>query len=178
MSVQTEKAASYDRVAIAFHWVIAFLVAGLAAVGLRLESIPRPDQLTWINMHVCTGLVFFLLVVARLAWRIGHKPPPLPDSVDAFTRKTSTGIHHVMYLLMLIIPVVGFVALAWHGRGFDFGLFKINPGIASNKVIYPVAEDVHGMLVYLLLALAGLHAAAAFWHQFVRKDGILSRMLP
>ena len=46
MSAQTEKPASYDRVAIAFHWVIALLVVGLAAVGLRLESIPRPDQLT------------------------------------------------------------------------------------------------------------------------------------
>ena len=178
MSSSTLPAASYDRDAIAFHWTIAVMICFLAAVGLRLDSMPNADKAYWVNMHVCFGLVFFLLVIGRLVWRIGHKPPPLPSSIDAFTRKTSTGVHHLMYALILVIPMVGFVALAWHGRGFDFGLFKISPGIASNKVIYPVAEDVHGMLVYLLLALAALHAAAAVWHQFIRKDGLISRMLP
>jgi cytochrome b561 len=79
---------------------------------------------------------------------------------------------------MLVIPIIGIVTFIWHGRVFDFGLFKIDPGIKSNKAIFHPTEDWHGYLAYVLFALIGLHILGALWHQFIRRDGVLRRILP
>jgi cytochrome b561 len=70
------------------------------------------------------------------------------------------------------------VTFVYHGRVFDFGLFRIDPGIQSNRSIFHPTEAIHGYLAYGLFGLAGLHAAAALWHQFYSRDGIMSRMWP
>jgi cytochrome b561 len=169
---------TYDRGAIAFHWIIALMIGGLALLGFNLESFPKETQLYWINIHVTVGLVYFLMVAGRLGWRLTHRPPDLPEGVGPLTRKASVATHHLLYLLMLAVPVVGFVALVWHGRGFDYGLFKINFGVPSNRNVFHAAEEVHENLVILLLAVSALHALAAFWHQYIRRDGVLGRMVP
>ena len=87
-------------------------------------------------------------------------------------------MHHLLYALMLVIPLIGIVAYVWHGRVFDYGLFQLNFGVAMNRGVFHPAEFVHQWLAYALFGLAGLHAAAALYHHFVRRDGILMRMLP
>ena len=79
---------------------------------------------------------------------------------------------------MLALPVVGIVAYVWHGRVFDFGLFKLAFGVASQKGIYGPAEEIHELLAYALMGLVGLHVAAALWHHFIARDGIFARILP
>jgi cytochrome b561 len=69
------------------------------------------------------------------------------------------------------------VARIWHGRSFDYGLFQLNLGVASNPAVFHPAEKIHQLLAYALFALAGLHAAGAVYHHFVRRDGILPRMM-
>jgi cytochrome b561 len=59
---------------------------------------------------------------------------------------------------------------------FDFGLFQLDFGIKKNRAIFHPTEDIHGYLAYALFGLAGLHALAALWHQFVLHDGVLRRM--
>jgi cytochrome b561 len=132
----------------------------------------------WINIHVCVGLVYFALVIARIAWRVTHKAPDLPRNVGEFSRRASITAHHLLYVLMLLIPVIGVVARIWHRRSFDYGLFAVNFGVASNPGVYRPAETIHELLAYALFALAGLHAAAALWHQYARRDGVLLRMMP
>ena len=79
---------------------------------------------------------------------------------------------------MLVIPIIGIVTFIWHGRVFDFGLFRINPGIRSSRAIFHPTENIHGYLAYGLFALAGLHAAAALYHHLIKRDDILKRMWP
>jgi cytochrome b561 len=83
-----------------------------------------------------------------------------------------------MYGLLFVIPLFGIVTFIWHGRVFDFGLFKIDFGVRKNPAIFHPTEDIHGYLAYALFALAGIHIAAALWHQFVRRDHLLRRMWP
>jgi cytochrome b561 len=64
------------------------------------------------------------------------------------------------------------------GRVFDFGLFRVNFGIPSNRAIFHPTEDIYGYMAYALFALAGIHALAALWHHFIRHDGVLERMWP
>ena len=117
-------------------------------------------------------------MLARIAWRMTHTPPDYPPDIGEFSRRLSHPVHMLLYALLVIIPLFGIVAFVWHGRAFDFGLFRIDFGIKSDRAIFHPAEDIHGWLAYSLFGLAGLHALAALWHRFVKRDGIMARMLP
>ena len=168
----------YDAAAVVFHWTIAALIVFLGVLGLLFDDIPKEARPYWINVHGSIGLIYLALVVARLAWRVGHRPPSLPPNVGEFWRRTSSAAHNLLYALMLATPALGFVAYVWHGRLFDYGLFQLNFGVASNPAVFHPAEEIHQWLAYALFALAGLHILAALWHQFVRRDGLLLRILP
>ena len=168
----------YDPAAVVFHWTIAALIIFLGVLGLLFGGIPKQARPFWINVHGSVGLIYLALVVARLAWRVRHRPPSLPAEVAEFWRRTSSGAHSLLYALMLGVPALGVVAYVWHGRSFDYGLFQLNFGVASNPAVFHPAEEIHQFLAYALFALAGLHVLAALWHQFVRRDGLLLRILP
>jgi cytochrome b561 len=168
----------YGSAAIAFHWIVAALIVFLGALGLLFGDIPREARPFWINVHGCVGLIYFALVIARLAWRSTHRPPDLPSDIGAFDRAASAAAHHALYALMLLIPVFGVVAFVWHGRAFDYRLFQINFAVPMNREVFKPAETIHQFLAYGLFALAGLHILAALYHHLVRRDGVLLRMLP
>jgi cytochrome b561 len=79
-------------------------------------------------------------------------------------------------MLMFVVPIVGIVTFIWHGRVFDFGLFRVDFGVRANRAIFHTTENVHGYLAYALFTLAGMHAA--LWHHFVRRDAVLRRKWP
>ena len=168
----------YGSTAVAFHWTVAALVVFLGTLGLLFDDIPKELQAFWINAHGCVGLVYFALVIARLAWRISHKPPDLPPDIGEFDRRFSLAAHHLLYVLMVLIPIFGVVAFVWHGRAFDYGFVQLNFGIAKNPGMFRPAEEIHQLLAYCLFGLAALHAAGALYHHFFRRDGVLLRMLP
>ena len=116
--------------------------------------------------------------MARLWWRITHRPPPLPADCGELSRRFSYPVHLLLYLLIFVIPVLGIVTFVWHGRVFDFGLFKIDPGVRRDRAIFHPTEEIHGYLAYALFALIGIHMLAALWQHFVRRNGLLLRMWP
>ena len=168
----------YTLPAIFLHWTSFALVLFVGVLGLSFGSIPRPNRLFWINIHAVFGLAVLALALARVFWRMRSPPPPYPEGVSALTTRLSKPVHHLLYTLMVVLPLVGIVAFVWHARVFDFGLFKLDFGVASNKPVYEAAEEIHEMLAYSLFGLAGLHGLAALWHHFVQKDLILARMWP
>jgi cytochrome b561 len=180
MSASEKRAVStrYDTAAVALHWIVATLMVFLGALGLLFDDIPRAARPFWINVHACVGLVYFALVIARVLWRSFNRPPDLPPDIGEFDRRTSFVAHHLLYALMLLIPIFGVVAYVWHGRAFDYGMLALNFGVASNPGVFHPAEKIHQWLAYALFAVAALHAFAALYHHFVRRDGVLVRMLP
>ena len=168
----------YDSGAIAFHWTMVVLVVWVGVLGLLHDSWPRRTQAFWINIHALSGLLVWSLLIVRFWWRRRHPPPALPPTVGALSRQFSGPVHLLLYALLFVIPLIGIVTFIWHGRIFDFGLFQVNFGVRSNRAIFHPTEDIHGYLAYALFALAGIHALAAFWHHFVRHDGVLGRMWP
>lgn len=170
--------AHYGAGAVTFHWAVAALIVFLGSLGLLFDDIPKEARPFWINVHVCVGLIYFCLVIGRVLWRATHRAPDLPADIGEFSRRTSFAVHHLLYVLMLLIPIVGVVARVWHGRPFDYGVFHLNFGVASNASVFHPAEKIHQLLAYALFALAGLHAAGALYHHFVRRDGVLLRMMP
>jgi cytochrome b561 len=174
----TDNEARYGGVAIFFHWMVAVLIVITGTLGLLHDSWPRATQAEWINIHALVGLLVWLMVMLRLGWRLSHRPPDLPPDIGEFSRRTSYPVHLLMYLLLLVIPVFGIITFIWHGRVFDFWLFRIDPHVQKDRAIFHPTEDIHGYLAYVLFGLIGLHLLAALWHHFVRHDRVLLRMLP
>src|SRR5690348_11983944 len=100
---------SYGPGAIAFHWITAVLVVVVGVLGLLHDSWPRGTQAFWINIHALIGLLTWVLVMARLWWRSGHRPPDLPPHVGEFSRRLSYPVHLTLYALLFIIPVFGVI---------------------------------------------------------------------
>lgn len=167
----------YSSTAIALHWIMSVLVVVVGTLGLLHDSWPKATQKFWINIHAVLGLLLFGLLFVRAWWRIRH-PPPLRANVGGYFRVLAGPVHWALYGLLFVIPIIGIVTFAYHGRVLDFGLFRIDPGIKSNRSIFHPTEDIHGYLACGLFALAGLHGAAALWHQFYLRDGTMWRMWP
>ena len=174
----SETLSRYGSGAIAFHWLMFVLVVCVGAFGLLHDSWPKQTQRFWINIHAILGLLLWFTLMARFWWRRRHQPPPLMQSVGAFSRRASALVHFGLYALLFVTPIVGIITFVYHGRVFDFGIFKIDFGIKSNRAIFHPTEDLHGYLAYAIFALAGIHALAALWHQFILRDRLLARMWP
>ena len=168
----------YTGGAVALHWTMAVLIVVVGVLGLLHDSWPRSTQKFWINLHALIGLLVWVLIVVRLAWRLRHPPPALPPEIGVLPRRLSYAVHLLLYVLVFVIPLVGIVTFVWHGRAFDFGLFRVDFGVRSNRAIFHPTEDLHGYLAYTLFTLIGIHLAAALWHQFVWRDRLLQRMWP
>lgn len=168
----------YGTGAVVFHWTMFLLVVAVGILGLLHDSWPKRTQVFWINLHAVLGLLLWLTLIARFWWRMRHRPPSLPAGVGGWSRRLSGPVHWALYALMFVTPIVGMVTFIWHGRIFDFGLFHLDFGVRSNRAVFRPTEDIHGYLAYAIFALAGVHAAAALWHHFFRRDGVLGRMWP
>jgi cytochrome b561 len=154
------------------------LVVIVGVLGLLHDSWPKRSQSFWINIHALIGILLWLVLLARLAYRLRHAPPRLPAGIGTLSRRLSSPVHLALYALMFCIPVIGFVTFVYHGRVFDFGVFQLDLGVKKNRAVFGPTEDVHGYLAYALFALAGLHALAALLHRFILHDGVLARMWP
>jgi cytochrome b561 len=168
----------YGAAAVGFHWAMAVLIVVVGVLGLLHDSWPKQSAPFWINLHAMIGLLAWALLIARFWWRHLHPPPPSAPEAGEFSRRFAGPVHALLYTLIFVIPILGVVTFVWHGRVFDFGLFRLNFGIRSNRAIFHPTEDIHGYLAYALFALAGGHALAALWHHVIRRDGTLSRMWP
>ncbi len=169
----------YAAPAILLHWISVLLVVWIGTLGLLHDSWPdKASQTFWINMHAVSGLLLLALTIVRLGWRLRHPPPPLPADAGAAAARWSTPAHRLIYALLFVIPAIGIVTFIWHGRVFDFGIFRLDPGVKSDRSIFHPTEDVHGYLAYALFAVVGLHVLVALWHRFARRDGVMGRMWP
>ncbi|WP_448501782.1 cytochrome b [Sphingomonas sp.] len=168
----------YDRVAMAFHWTIAALILLNIALAWKPEALTLPFAA--MPAHKALGITILLLGVARLGWRLVHRPPPLAPTLTAPVRALARASHALFYVLMIGLPLAGWIMVsgAEVRRPLDwFGLFDI-PYLPVSRSAGDVAHKLHETGAFLLAALIALHVAAALRHQFVLRDGTMARMLP
>jgi len=167
----------YSSVAIWFHWTIALLIILNLAVGLLHDSIPALRS--WMGAHKALGLAILALTVARIAWRLAHRPPPLPLRTPMWERVLAHGSHTLLYVLMLALPVTGWLMVSG-GKpgGIDwFGLFAV-PNLPVSKATGHFGHEAHELLGWVMLALVVLHIAAALRHHLLLRDPVLTRIAP
>ena len=167
----------YDRRTILLHWLSALLVIGLWVVGQTIDFFPKgAPRITVRSLHISFGVLLGVVLIYRLVWR-STAGTRLAAADPGMLGKLAVGIHHLLYLLMLAIVVIG-VAAVWIRGDNLFNLFTVPAFDPTNKALRHNVVELHGLLANVLLALAAFHAAAALWHGLVKKDGVLRRMLP
>lgn len=168
----------YSTVAILFHWTIAFLVIVNLIVGIGHDYVPA--MRAWMPGHKAIGITVLALTLARVGWRLAHRPPTLPAYVSGWQRGAAHATHWGLYALLLLMPLSGWMMvsgpekrrpLTWFGT-FDIPYLPVSAGGAD------AGHSAHGLLGWLMIALAVLHVAAALHHHLVRRDGVLLRMAP
>jgi cytochrome b561 len=171
----------YTRTAMLLHWLIAILLLGQFAFGWYLNTIPRgvPERGYFVNLHKSTGILIALAILLRFAWRLMHRPPPLPATVPRWQQRAAAASHRLLYVLMLAMPLSGYLAsnFSKHGVNF-FNSVKLAPWGSDDKFIYAFFNQTHKISSWLLLALVVVHVLAALKHLFVERDGIFARMWP
>lgn len=169
---------NYDGVAITLHWLTAALVIAQFALGETWGWFPRHTHHLMVVTHMSLGIILTLVVLARLLWRsaLRHHVASLETG---WVRIASTGVHYLLYTLLVIQAVLGFLS-RWEGNEAMsfFGLQIPSPFIGSGKEVADQIQDIHNWVGWAIIVLALGHALAALYHYYVLKDRVLGRMLP
>jgi len=170
----------YSRVAIAFHWTIAVLVVANLIIGIGHDYSPALRAL--MGAHKAIGITVLALTAGRVAWRLTHRPPALPAGTPAWEKGVAHATHWTLYLLMVAMPVTGWMMVSGPGPGPQrplswFGLFDV-PLLPVGSRASDLGHDAHGLLGWLMLALVVLHVAAALRHHLLLRDSVLVRIAP
>lgn len=174
------KITQYTKTAIALHWVIFLLVIAGFLLGLYMTGLKlSPQKLKYISWHKWIGITVFMLVLARMFWRIKHPAPPLPPEMPAWERHVAGATHILLYGLLIVIPISGWLMSSAFGVPTVYlGMLALPDALAKDKELAEFLRSVHMFLNYTMLALVILHAAAALRHHFALRDDVLARMLP
>jgi len=173
----------FDTVSIILHWSVGTAIIAVAAIELlRGEVFPKGSFLREAlkALHNPAGTVVFGLILLRILWRFAHPAPAMPLSMRPWEKVAAKLTHYVLYLMMVMIPLTGIAYVLARGQTIDFGLFQIvHPldHIVSRNASRTL-KTAHEFLGQAVLVVAFAHAAAALWHHYVRKDDVLTRMLP
>jgi cytochrome b561 len=171
---------AYSPVAKGLHWLVVALVVIQFGTALAMPDIgPHTAPTTAINLHFSFGVTILLVMAIRFVHRLLYPVPLEASAAPAWERLLAKTAHRLIYLILLVAPGLGWASASAHGLPVSvFGIVEL-PAIAARKAHWAlVAGDIHMLAMWSLLVLVGLHAAAALYHHFVRRDDTLRRMLP
>lgn len=168
------------RALVFLHWVTLLLIAltvGLAFVREGIEE--RTLRTLLINLHRSLGLAVGVLALARIVVRLAHHPLAPHDGMSLPARIAAEAAHLGLYVLLLALPAIGWALSSAHGAPVSFfGLFTLPSLVGRSEDLGDDLAEYHEDAAWLLLGLIAVHALAALWHHYVRRDEVLRAMLP
>jgi cytochrome b561 len=174
-------ASAYRPPARVLHWLIAILLLATIPIGVTMttEGLARSTQDAMFIFHKNVGVLIFLLMTARLIYRLAVPPPPLPASVPDWQRRIAGITHGLLYLLVFVMAISGYIRVVAGGFPLEsldaLGVPRLAPRSDS---LAETAKAVHSTTRWVLIPLILLHIGAGLFHGIVKRDGVLSRMLP
>lgn len=182
MSHSTDTVFRYHPISVLLHWVLGLAIVAVFAVGLYMADLPfSPQRLKLYNWHKWAGMVILGLSLVRLFWRLTHRPPELPSSIQngmpAWQRTAHHATHHGLYLLFFAVPLLGWAYSS--AAGFPIVLFGVLPlpdFVPVSPDLAEVLKPLHKLSAFAMAALVLLHVAGALKHALIDRDGLLGRM--
>lgn len=170
----------YSGVAMAFHWIIAILVIMNWQIVEQADKLSGPVAGEVWNYHKAWGITILALTLCRIVWKLAHPGPPFPAHHQPWERALARIVHATFYVLLLGLPLAGWIANSLNGRTIDFfGLITVPAlPVGSNQDLGGQIFDVHAATGTILLLLIALHVLGVVKHMVFDRDGELFRMLP
>lgn len=195
----TNQVMRYGGVSQFLHWTIAALVfvqLAMGKAGLVDAEHPRTAAFMW---HGSLGILVLALALARILWILIRRPPGFPATMSRLGRISARTVHVSLYVLLLALPISGWLAASSEGVSVNFFNVATVPGWHTAGVTHEpsaeqqrmqatpeadgaeekdAAEEIHELLGDALLVLVTVHILAALKHQFIDRDRLIQRMLP
>jgi cytochrome b561 len=162
------------------HWIIAVLVVLQFVLAWTADEMPEdsPQQLTLIARHISFGITLLALAAVRILWRFGTPTPAPPAGARGWETKLAHATLGSLYLLLLAIPISGYLMTAAHGDPVAWFGVQLLSLVSKDAAIGRPAHEAHEILGWVLLVLVGLHVLAALKHHFIARNDVLRRMRP
>ncbi|HEX7029002.1 MAG TPA: cytochrome b [Gammaproteobacteria bacterium] len=164
---------------ILFHWLTALTVIGLFVLGLWMVDLTYYSP--WYNrapdVHKSVGILLFVLVAVRLAWRLVN-PVPADEPGPRWEHRLAHAAHWLIYLLLFAIISTGYLIPTAAGDGISvFGWFTVPAFVTGVENQEVIAGKLHLWLAWTLIALVALHVGGALKQHFINRNRTLKRML-
>lgn len=182
--MNSQEPTRYTAVALLLHWILAAALVGTFAVGTYMADLPfSPDRLKLYSWHKWAGITILILSLVRLLWRLTHRPPALPAAIESampsWQLRAYHATHVALYALFFLVPLIGWAYSS--AAGFPVVLFGVLPlpdFVPASKELAALIKPFHEISALGLAGLVLLHVGAAVKHQWIDKDGLISRILP
>jgi cytochrome b561 len=175
-------AGQYGAIAKLFHWVTLGLMLVALPLGFVIQHVKDDSKMGFYALHESAGLTILFVVLARLAWRWFSPPPSQPNDMPKMLRTASAAVHHSLYGMLILQPILGFMATnAWgfpmRGATAYLGFIEFPKFMEAWESLAKILSLLHSIGGWLLVVLIALHVGGALFHHAIRRDGTLMRMI-
>jgi len=143
-------------------------------VGMVASVSERHQWL--VQIHKPLGVTLLVLVCIRLGRRLAMGVPALPAAMPSWQRQAALASHMLLYALMIAMPLIGWAMVSAGGYPVTVGSWQLPPIAPADATLFAWLRGAHRYLALLLFATVLLHLAAALFHGWIRRDGVLESM--
>jgi len=160
------------------HWLMALMILAMLFIGAGMVASVSERHEWLLHLHKPLGIAILLLVVVRLLVRFSTRQPPLPSDLPGWQVLAAKLSHVLLYALMLVLPLLGWAMISAAGDPVMLsGSLQLPALVSANATTFAFLRKAHGYLAYLLFLTVLLHLAAALFHGWIRRDGVLESMV-
>ena len=168
---------NYTRTAIALHWLLALMIPAQIGLGWYMLSVEKePGSETLFALHISIGLTIAMPLLLRATWRAANPPAALPANVASWEVKAARISHLLLYLLMILLPVTGYLGTSFSGDAVSYFSVPLPGWAAKDDALKEQFFTVHGVIAWVLVGLVAVHVLGAFKHLLKDRDGVFQRM--
>lgn len=168
----------YNNTAIIIHWLMAILIFAMIGLGLYMVGLEKgSDERSWFfALHKSIGLTLALLAIFRLVWKLRSTSPALPDYIAPIQRKMATATHHLLYLMLFIQPVSGYISSSFSGYKTKFWGLPLPHWGWKDPQLNELFSEIHEISAFCLISLLVLHIAGVIYHLHKKETDLIRRM--
>ncbi len=168
----------YSTTAIIIHWIMAIMILAMIGLGLYMTGLEKgsDERSYFFALHKSLGLTLALLAIIRLIWKICSTSPPLPDYIAPLQRKMAAATHYLLYLLMFIQPVSGYISSSFSGYKTKFWGIPLPHWGSKQPELNDLFTGIHEISAFCLIALLVLHISGVIYHLHKKQRDLFKRM--
>lgn len=162
------------------HWFVVIAAVTQLTLGFTFTSLAQDNPIrgTLFGAHATVGVIILIVMLVRLGWRLSNPVPSLPDTLKSWEKGLARANHWLLYLLLIGMPIGGYVLVNAHGHAVPFFGAELPQLIPANEALEETVEVVHIAGAFTIIGLVILHVVGALRHEFVLRDNTLRRMTP